>query len=122
MSRKILIVDDEPDVRYVLRTALEKVGFQIEEAENGVDGLKKLDGNTPDAIVLDLMMPQMDGLTFNQKLKEKPGLAGIPVVVITGKGDLKEFLEIRADLNVAAYLEKPFRVKTLMEKLEEVVK
>lgn len=119
--KMILIVDDEPDVRFVLKIALERGGFATEEAAEGVEALAKVRERLPDAIVLDIMMPKLDGYTVHQKLKEDPRLAQIPVVIITGKGYMKEFLDLRKDLTVAAYLEKPFPVEILVEKLREVL-
>lgn len=121
-KRKILVVDDEPDVIFVLRTVLEKNGFAVEEANNGLVALDKTKEVRPDLIITDLMMPQMDGFSVNLKLKENPETADIPVVVMTGKGHLKELLTVRSDLNVAAYLEKPFRVASIVDKIKEILK
>ncbi|MEK7287987.1 MAG: response regulator [Elusimicrobiota bacterium] len=120
-QKTILIVDDEPDVRFVLKTALERGNFATQEAADGLEALEKVKSQTPDAIVLDIMMPKLDGYSVHQKLKEDPRLAQIPVVIITGKGYMKEFLELRKDLEVAAYLEKPFPVALLVNKLKEVL-
>ena len=115
--KRILIVDDEPEVLFVLKMALEKSGYIIEEAHDGEMALEKVGEKPPDAIVLDFMMPKLDGHSVNIKLKENPATAQIPVVIITGKGHLKELLVIREEFRVSAYLEKPFRVQTLIEKL-----
>lgn len=119
--KTILIVDDEPDVRFVLKVALERSQFVILEAADGEEALVKARERLPDAIVLDIMMPKLDGYTVHQKLKEDPRLAHIPVVLITGKGYMKEFLELRNNLTIAAYLEKPFPVAILVDKLKEVL-
>jgi CheY-like chemotaxis protein len=108
-------------VRFVLKTALGRHGYEIEEAVDGVMALEMVQKRTPDAIVLDLMMPKLDGHSVNMKLKENPKTANIPVIVITGKGHLKELLNIREDLKVAAYIEKPFRMPTLLECLANVL-
>jgi CheY-like chemotaxis protein len=117
----ILIVDDEPDVVYVLKASLERKGYAIETANNGLVALEMVEKVKPDAIILDLMMPKLDGHSVNLKLKENPATAAIPVIVITGKGHLKELLEIRDDLKVAAYLEKPFRIPMLTDCLETIL-
>lgn len=119
-SRSLIVIDDEPDIRFVLRTALERAGYRVEEAANGIEALERINANPPDAVILDLMMPKLDGHSVNLRLKENPTTAHIPVIVITGKGYLKELLEIREDLKVTAYLEKPFQVKTLLDKLDEL--
>ncbi|MBI4368911.1 MAG: response regulator [Elusimicrobia bacterium] len=119
-DKKILIVDDEPDVRFVLRTALERAGYSIDEAKDGLEALAKIAQALPDAILLDVMMPKMDGFSVHQKLKENPAWASVPVVIITGKGYMKEFMELRQDLAVAAYLEKPFPVSMIIGKLQDI--
>ncbi|MCB4756619.1 MAG: response regulator [Elusimicrobia bacterium] len=121
-QKTILIVDDEPDVVFVLKMALEKNGYKTVEASNGLEALEKVHIQHPDAIILDLMMPKLDGHSVNLKLKEDPRTAHIPVIVVTGKGHLKELLDIREDLKVTAYLEKPFPVSLLLEKLGEIFK
>ncbi|MBI4668944.1 MAG: response regulator [Elusimicrobia bacterium] len=119
-QRTILVVDDEADVRFVLKIALEKNGFEVVEAVDGADGFEKATAIAPDAIALDIMMPGLDGYTVNKKLKENPQTAKIPVVIITGKGQTSELMELRKNLQVAAYLEKPFPVSILIEKLKEI--
>ena len=119
--KSVIVVDDEPDIVFVLRTALERAGYSVDEASNGLEALQKIGVRRPDAIILDLMMPKLDGHSVNLRLKEDPATAQIPVIVMTGKGHLKELLDIREDLKVAAYLEKPFQVATLLGKLDEIV-
>src|SRR5688572_28628774 len=97
-QKSIIVIDDEPDIRFVLRTALERAGYYVEDASNGLDGLEKISLHQPDAVILDIMMPKLDGHSVNLRLKENPATALIPVIVITGKGHLKELLDIREDL------------------------
>lgn len=84
-SRRVLVVDDEDDVRQVLDEELSEAGYQVFEARNGFEALEQLDAVRPSAILLDLTMPVMDGLTFLQRLRERPECLGIPVIVITAK-------------------------------------
>ena len=67
------------------------------------------------------MMPRLDRYSVNLRLKENPETANIPVIVITGRGHIKELLKLREELSVAAYLEKPFPVSALLEKVEEIL-
>ena len=121
MSKKILIVDDERDIVTIIKFALEKEGYEIGEAYDGLEALAKVNSCKPDLILLDIMMPKMDGHSVNLKLKERLETAGIPVIVITGKGQLKELIQSRQDLAISAYLEKPFTVATLIATIKEIL-
>lgn len=121
MAKKILLVDDERDIVYILKAALEKKGYEVIEAYDGIEALEKTAAHKPDAILLDIMMPRLDGYSVNLRLKENPETANIPVIVITGRGHIKELLKLREELSVAAYLEKPFPVSALLEKVEEIL-
>ena len=121
MKKKILIVDDERDIVIILRLALEKEGFEVSEAYDGVEALQKVALDKPDIILLDIMMPKMDGHSVNLKLKENPETAKIPVIVITGRGQLKELIQAREEITIVAYLEKPFTVSILLEKIREAL-
>ena len=88
MSKKrILIVDDEPDFSMIVQTYLEKEGFATEVAYNGVEGYEKIKANPPDAIVLDVMMPEMDGYELCALLKKESAYANIPIVLLTAVAD-----------------------------------
>ncbi|MBN1823697.1 MAG: response regulator [Endomicrobiales bacterium] len=121
MGKRILIVDDEKDIVLVLKIALKKEGFEISEAYDGLEALEKVNAEKPDLILLDIMMPKMDGHSVNLKLKENPETARIPVIVITGRGQLKELIQAREGLTIVAYLEKPFTVASLLEKIREAI-
>ena len=82
-KRRILVVDDEPDFAAIVQGNLEKEGFEVEIAYNGVEGLEKVRSNPPDAIVLDVMMPEMDGYKVCRELKADEKYADIPVVLLT---------------------------------------
>jgi two-component system alkaline phosphatase synthesis response regulator PhoP len=82
-KKRILLVDDEPDFCSIVQGQLEKEGFEVELAYNGVEGLKKIRENPPDAIILDVMMPEKDGYEVCGELKADENLADIPVVLLT---------------------------------------
>ena len=82
-KKRILLVDDEPDFCSIVQGQLEKEGFEVELAYNGVEGLKKIRENPPDAIILDVMMPEKDGYEVCGELKSDEKLADIPVVLLT---------------------------------------
>jgi len=120
--KKILIVEDNHDIVEILKMALEKENYEIYVAYDGIEALNKVKSNKPDLIVLDIMLPKLDGHSVNLRLKEDTGTKNIPVVVITGRGHLKELLDIREDVTVSAYLEKPFPIRLLMDKIAEIFK
>jgi two-component system alkaline phosphatase synthesis response regulator PhoP len=82
-KKTILVVDDEPDFCSIVQNQLEKEGFEVEIAYNGIEGLEKVHANPPDAIVLDVMMPEMDGYEVCRKLKADEKYVDIPVILLT---------------------------------------
>jgi len=117
----ILVVDDEPEIVTLLRFVLEKDGYKILEASNGQVALERLGVQPPepaavlpDLIILDIMMPVMDGYTLNSRLQKEPKTQGIPILVLTAKGQkMRDLFEMAP--NVAAYVQKPFDPKMLRE-------
>lgn len=113
MSHRILIIDDEDDIREVAALSLETVaGWDVLTANSGAQGLARAIEHQPDAILLDVMMPGMDGPTTFRELRKNPATAKIPVVLLTAKvqsNDQRRF----ADLGVEAILLKPFDPLTL---------
>jgi two-component system, OmpR family, alkaline phosphatase synthesis response regulator PhoP len=82
-KKRILVVDDEPDFALIVQGNLEKDGFEVEVAYNGVEGLEKVQANPPDAIVLDVMMPEKDGYSVCAELKGDEKYCDIPIVLLT---------------------------------------
>jgi len=82
-KKRSILVDDEPDFCSIVQGQLEKEGFEVELAYNGVEGLEKIRANPPDAIILDVMMPEKDGYEVCNELKGDDKLADIPVVLLT---------------------------------------
>ena len=114
MKKTILLVDDEPNLRELLRHMLELGGFEVVEAENGVDGLEKVEVCLPDIIILDVMMPHMDGVTMCKKLRAIPKFAELPVIMLSGKTQHKAVEEgLAAGAN--QYLCKPITVDELIK-------
>jgi len=82
-KKRILVVDDEPDFCSIVQGQLEKEGFDVELAYNGVEGMERVQQNPPDAIVLDVMMPEKDGYEMCKELKEDDNFCDIPVLLLT---------------------------------------
>ncbi len=85
-KKRVLVVDDEPDFVAVVKTYLEKAGFQVDVAYDGVQGLDKVRTQRPDVIVLDMMMPEKDGYTVCRELKQDSAYKDIPIVLLTAVG------------------------------------
>ena len=115
--RRILIIDDEEDIREVAALSLESIaGWSVKTASSGADGIKAALSDRPDAILMDVMMPAMDGPTTFKEMQKSPELAQIPVILLTAKVqgvDQRRF----AGLGVAAVLFKPFDPLTLAEQM-----
>jgi CheY-like chemotaxis protein len=88
MSKRILIIDDEPDIVTFLSAVLEENGYSSMSAKDGVEGLETLRREQPDLVLLDLMMPKKSGITMFQELRKDPELGQIPVVVVTGVSEV----------------------------------
>ncbi len=86
-KKRVLVVDDEPDFAAIVKGNLEKEGFEIEIAYNGVEALEKVTANPPDAIVLDVMMPEKDGYEVCAELKKDEKYTDIPIVMLTAVAD-----------------------------------
>ncbi len=111
--RTVLVIDDEDDIREVAQVSLEALGgWNVLTASSGSQGIERATSDQPDAILLDVMMPGMDGPTTFQKLQAEEGTRGIPVIFLTAKvqaADRQRF----ADLGVAGVIAKPFDPMTL---------
>jgi len=86
-KKTVLVVDDEPDFASIVQGNLEKEGFEVEVAYDGVEGLEKVKTSPPDVIVLDVMMPEKDGYKMCKELKADERFADIPVIMLTAVGD-----------------------------------
>jgi len=119
-ASKVLLVDDEDSLRKVMRDLLERDGYIVTEARDGVQALDQVDRVGPDIIVLDLNLPGLDGYGVLSHLRSRPATANIPVIVLTAKGD--EDNEVRVfELGADDFLTKPFRARALSARLEAVL-
>jgi type II secretory ATPase GspE/PulE/Tfp pilus assembly ATPase PilB-like protein len=117
---KVLLVDDEDSLRKVMKDLLERDGYVVTEARDGVQALDQVDRVGPDIIVLDLNLPGLDGYGVLSHLRSRQSTARIPVIVLTAKGD--EDNEVRVfELGADDFLTKPFRARALSARLEAVL-
>ena len=125
-KKRILVVDDEPDFCAIVQGQLEKEGFAVELAYDGVQGLEKVQTNPPDAIVLDVMMPERDGYDLCSSLKEHKKYASIPVILLTAVASRVpstrythyDGMTMEAD----DYLPKPASIDQLTQSLQRLLK
>jgi diguanylate cyclase (GGDEF)-like protein len=121
MSERVLVADDDPDILTVVKVNLDLDGFEVETAIDGEDALQKATSNPPDVIVLDIMMPRMDGLTALHRLRSQAATASIPIILLTARGlpeDRVRGLELGAD----DYITKPFDITELAARVRAVLR
>ena len=118
--KKVLLVEDEDALRRVMKDLLEREGFVIFEAADGVKALDEIDRAAPDIVVLDLNLPRLDGYGVLSHLRARPATAELPVIVLTAKGD--EDSEVRVfEFGASDYLTKPFRPRALSARLHSLL-
>ena len=119
MKRQILVIDDEKDILKLLQYNLEKEGYQVLSALTGEEGFEIARAKKPDLVVLDLMLPGMDGLEICRLLKSDPGTRHIPIIMLTAKGSEIDQV-VGLELGASDYIPKPFSVKVLLARLKNV--
>ncbi len=127
-DKRVLVVDDEPDVRNFLRACIEDAGFNVETAKDGAETLEKMNANVPDLITLDLVMPRQSGLQLLRRLRQNKAWAQIPVIVITahardefGSEDIKHFQAFAAGQRPKHILEKPITPASLVKAICKIL-
>ena len=121
MGEKILVVDDDPDIRDVLRITLEAEGYDVVEVGNGGDVLPAVKKHSPQLILLDFVMPGMSGPEVSHVLKKDILLRHIPIIMLTGKGELNDKVQ-GINAGVDDYLVKPFEPKELIARVRMVIR
>lgn len=128
MAKKILVIDDEPDMVTFLSTLLEDNGYQVITAVDGDEGLDKTKAEKPDLISLDLLMPNKTGIKMYRELRKDDEVGAIPVVMVTGFGkddvpsmDFKEWIKKRAIRPPEAYIEKPVNNEIFLNAVKEAL-
>ncbi len=120
MNWTVLVVDDEPLTQDLLRLMLEPAGFRVSGAEDGLEALQMVEEERPDVMILDVMMPRMDGIAVCKTLRSNANTADLPIVMLSGKthlGAVEEGLQAGAN----RYLPKPMSRMDLIQNLREVL-
>lgn len=127
-EKRILVVDDEPDVRNFLATCIEDAGFNVETASDGAEALEKVKNESPDLVTLDMVMPRVSGINFMRRLRAMGDFNHLPVIVITahahddlGSEDLKEFNAFASGLKPRYTMEKPVTPEKLVRAISEIL-
>ena len=120
-QKKILIIDDEEDIQKLLRMRLEQENFNIVSANDGDVGVKAAEQEAPDLILLDIMMPKMDGYTCLKEIRKLPKTKEIPILMLSGKEEEK-VRDLFAFQKISGYIEKPFELDDLVAKVKEMLK
>ena len=120
MNKTVLVVDDEPMARTLLRLMLVRAGFEVVEAEDGFDALEKVQANTADIMILDIMMPGMDGFSVCQTVREQHDSEALPIFLLSARSDaesVRKGLACGADL----YLTKPISPEELTRQVRSAL-
>jgi len=118
---RVLVIDDEPDVRWLIRVSLERAGHEVLVAEDGLRGVALAMKQHPDIIVLDLMMPVMDGYGVLAELAKDPRTANVPVLVLSARA-IPEEAERATSAGARRFLEKPFDPDDLASELADLLR
>ncbi len=114
LGQKILVIDDEVELRRFIKLRLSRAGYKVFEAGNGIEGLEQLYKVKPHLVILDIMMPKMDGWETCRRIRE---ISDIPILILSAKGDRGSKVK-GLDLGANDYLAKPFAGSELLEKIE----
>ena len=118
MSKKILVVDDEKDLAFLMEDLLKTEGYDVLTSTSAPKGLELAIKTNPDLIVLDVMMPIINGYNFCRLLKAQPNLRNIPIILVTSRDENRD-KEIGQEVGADAYITKPFASEVLLKKIKE---
>lgn len=120
MAKKILVVDDEPDILESVKMRLEANGYEVATARSGSEGIKKAQAELPDLIVLDILMPDIDGGIVAEELKNKPATKDIPIIFLTCIVKEEE-AQNRSSIGGNVFVAKPFKPEELLDKIRGIL-
>jgi DNA-binding response OmpR family regulator len=121
MTARVLVVEDEPDIRTLVGYHLEREGFRVSAARSGPEALRLVRAAPPDLLVLDLMLPELDGLEVCRRLRQDPATAAVPIVMLTARGEEVDRV-LGLELGADDYLVKPFSPKELVARVRAVLR
>jgi len=121
MAAEVLVVEDEPDIRALIVHHLTEAGFRCRTAADGPEALARLRASAPDLVVLDLMLPGIDGLELTRRLRAEPAWAALPIIMLTAKADEVDRV-VGLELGADDYVAKPFSPKELLARVRAVLR
>lgn len=117
MPKKILVIDDDQEIVELARRRLEANHYEVLTARDGIDGFAILKEHKPDLIVLDVLMPNMDGYSFVQEIKRMDDLRHIPILIVSAKDEMQDLFVAEG---VNSFLAKPFKTEVFLEKIQQL--
>lgn len=120
-SERILVIEDDEDIQTLINHNLSREGFKVTISGNGVDGLNKVRQDSLDCVILDLMLPGMDGLEICRKIKRDPKTQHIPIIMVTAKGEESDII-VGLELGADDYVVKPFSPKVLVARVRSILR
>jgi DNA-binding response OmpR family regulator len=120
MTKRILIVDDEPNIVISLEFLMKREGFAVEIAADGEAALEAMAGSAPDLMILDVMLPKMNGFEVCQQIRANPGWRGIRILMLTARGRDREIAK-GLGLGADAYVTKPFSTRDLVAQVKQLL-
>ncbi|MDH4232362.1 MAG: response regulator [Nitrospirota bacterium] len=120
MAHRILIADDEPNIVLALEYLMKNEGYEVQTVTDGEDALRAIEKNRPDLILLDIMMPNLDGYEVCQRIRSDPSMKDIVIIMLTAKGrevEREKGLALGADF----YISKPFSTREVVKKVREIL-
>ena len=117
---RILVVEDDPDLRRILKLQLDSRGFEVTEAENGAEGFRSIQADIPECVILDLMMPVMDGFGFLKRVRSITDTKDVPILILTASEDERNRVrgfQYQAD----AYMSKPYDLEKLSTEVDKLM-
>ncbi len=120
-QKKILVIDDEEDIQKLLKIRFEQEDFKVVAARDGDVGVKTAEQELPDIVLLDIMMPRMDGYSCLKEIRKLPKTRDIPILMLSGKEEEK-VRDLFAFQKISGYIEKPFELDDIVVKVKEILK
>ncbi len=122
MKQKILVVDDNPDIVEIYKMRLQKAGYDVICSSSGPDAITRAKDETPDLIILDIVMPAMDGFQTGSLLKAGLDTKDIPIIVATARSSYPSILQAATEIGAVGYIVKPFDPASLLKEVEKALK